>query len=133
MNEQRNWIIDDLIKKCDPFKYSRPLDNMGLNCMGLLMRGFFFFNKYSWPFADFVSTDSTNHRSKSIFAFPIMAQNDVLFSICDWLKPWVQKANCRVKSYTRIFNCVGVGTPNPYVVQESTVVYTEPETWMPVN
>lgn len=58
-----------------------------------------FFNKYSWHFVsvDFTSAGSTNHGSTTVFSK---------------LNPWLQRTNCRVKSYV----CSG-GHPYLRVVQ----------------
>lgn len=40
------------------------------------------------------------------------------------LYPQMQRAHCRIKSYTQVFNCSVVGTPNLRVVQRSAIPCT---------
>lgn len=108
------------------------LEQIGLNCVGLLIH-VNFFNNYSQPFiSQWVSHPQIKPTvdGKQYFAFPTIASQTrvttqvlkILFSIRGWLNLQMGSADCSVKSYTRIFDWPGVGASDPPVVQASTVV-----------
>lgn len=74
-----------------------------------------FFNKWSWHFVSmgFAYMDSTNWGSKPVFlhSHPWVPNwgLKIMFVIWGWLNLQMRWACCRVKSYTRIFYCVGEG------------------------
>lgn len=52
---------------------------------------------------------------------PIQIENSVLFLVPHWMNVWI-RATFRVKSYMRNFDCTGMGTCDPHILQRSTIM-----------
>lgn len=125
------------------------LKNADTNCHGLILLNFkiyrwlwndtglliqiFFFNKYLW----LLSIHSwepvgTENRMYTLllhhFIQGTWASVDFGIHRGSWEQSLVhtqaQLSFCGVKRYTLVFNCMGIGTPNLYIVQGSTIFWS---------
>lgn len=93
-------------------KFNGPLNNTSLNTAGQLICVCFYFNKYNLSLLSlgFTCADSTNCRSKT--AFLHIPPKYCFQSAIVWIHRF-QRANFSVKSYTWLFDHIGVNTCTP--------------------